>query len=67
MSDVTLYTTGCPKCKVLETKMKQKNINFKTVDDISVMESKGFEEAPMLEVDGEVMNFPTANKWVNSL
>ncbi len=62
---VVLYTTNCPKCKILETKMKQKNIKFETVTDLDVMNEKGFMEAPMLEVDGQTMNFVTANTWVN--
>lgn len=62
---ITLYTTNCPKCRVLETKLKQKNIEFDVVDDENVMIEKGFMEAPMLEVDGQTMNFVTANTWVN--
>ena len=63
---VKLYTTGCPKCKVLETKLKQKNIDFETITDISVMEQKGFMEAPNLEVDDIVYPFAEAVKWVNA-
>ena len=64
--DVVLYTTGCPKCRVLETKLKQKNIDFKIVDDQELMIQKGFMEAPILEVGGKIMNFGEAVKWVNS-
>ena len=63
--DVVLYTTGCPKCKVLETKLNQKGIEYEVVSDLDVMNEKGFMEAPMLEVDGQTMNFVTANTWVN--
>ena len=63
---VKLYTTGCPKCKVLETKLKHKNIDFETITDISVMEQKGFMEAPNLEVDDIVYPFEEAVKWVNA-
>ena len=62
---VTLYTTNCPKCRVLETKLKQKNIEFDVVDDENVMIEKGFMEAPMLEVDEEIMNFTSAISWIN--
>ena len=63
--DVVLYTTGCPKCKVLETKLNQKGIEFETITDLDIMNEKGFMEAPMLEVDGQTMNFVAANTWVN--
>lgn len=61
---ITLYTTNCPKCRVLETKLKQKNIEFDVVDDENVMIGKGFMEAPILEVDGKVMNFSNAMNWI---
>ena len=62
---ITLYTTNCPKCRVLETKLKQKNIEFDVVDDEKIMIEKGFMEAPMFEVDEEIMNFTSAISWIN--
>lgn len=64
--DVKLYSTHCPKCIVLEKKLNQKNISFEEINDIDVMTAKGFMQAPMLEVDGEVMDFKQANDWVNN-
>lgn len=60
---VTLYSTNCPKCRVLEAKLNEKNIEFVTEGE-DVMIEKGFLSAPMLEVDGEVMNFGDAMRWV---
>ena len=62
---VTLYTTHCPKCKVLEKKLNSKNINYNEVTDTNIMIAKGFTSTPMLEVDGTIMDFEEANKWVN--
>ena len=64
MEKVILYSTHCPRCIVIETKLKQKNINYEEINDIKVMESKGFDMAPQLEVDGVVMNFKDAVKWI---
>ena len=64
---VILYTTGCPKCNVLSTKLKSKGVNYDTVEDMDIMVEKGFMQAPMLEVDGEVKDFSEAIKWVNGL
>lgn len=64
MSKVILYTTHCPKCKVLETKLKQLNIDYQIIEDEKIMMDKGFMEAPKLEVDGEVMNYITAINWL---
>lgn len=60
-----LYSTNCPKCKVLETKLKSKNIEFEICNDIDLMLSKGIQQAPYLEVDNELMDFSNAIKWVN--
>ena len=63
-----LYTTHCPKCKVLETKLNQKKINYEEIEDIDLMQEKGFDNLPMLELDnGELLDFVTANKYINSL
>ena len=64
--DVKLYSTHCPKCILLEKKLNQKNISFEEINDIDVMAEKGFMQAPMLEVDGEVMDFKQANDWINN-
>lgn len=65
--EIILYSTHCPKCIVLEKKLKQKAVAFKEINDVSIMESKGFMSAPMLEVDGEIFDFTNANKWINGL
>lgn len=64
--NVVLYSTGCAKCKVLEAKLNMKKIEYNVVTDMSIMESKGFMSVPMLEVNGEVMNFKKANDWINA-
>ena len=35
--------------------------------EVKVMMAKGFMQAPMLEVNGEIMDFSKANEWINSL
>ena len=61
---VTLYTIGCPKCKVLETKLKQANISYEEVNDIDVMMGLGFTTAPMLKVDDNIYDFKQAVAWL---
>lgn len=62
--NVTLYSTNCPKCKILETKLNKKGISYSIVTDVNTMLEKGFTQAPVLEVDGEVKEFRAANTWV---
>lgn len=64
---VVLYTIGCPKCRVLASKLKAKNVVFEECRDIETMQKKGFENAPILEVDDVAMGFGEAVKWVNNL
>ena len=47
--------------------MKAKKVDFEECRDIEIMQEKGFENAPMLEVDGTVMSFGEAVKWINNL
>lgn len=65
--NVILYSTHCPRCVVLEEKLEDADINFELIEDQDIMQEKGFMSAPMLEVDGQVMDFAKANKWINSL
>lgn len=63
---IVLYSTHCPKCKVLEMKLKQKNLFYTEIDDVDTMLNKGIKTAPYLEVDDKLMDFNTAVKWVNN-
>lgn len=63
--DITLYSTHCPKCMVLEKKLQMAGIDYKLVEDADLMIEKGFASAPILEVDGEPMVFMDAINWVN--
>lgn len=62
---VILYTTHCPKCNVLHAKLEEKNIEFTENEDVRILIKEGYVSAPMLEVDGEFMDFGAAVKWVN--
>lgn len=64
---VTFYTTHCPKCNVLKTKLDEKNVFYKTVEDVDVMQEKGFTSAPILEIDNKILDFVNAIKWVNDM
>ena len=63
---VVLYTTHCPRCNVLEQKLKAKTIEYEEITDVDLIEEKGFKQVPVLVVDDEVMDFVTANSWINN-
>lgn len=62
--NVILYSTNCPKCQVLEKKLNANNINYTIINDTDLMIKKGFMSAPMIEVDGDVMDFKSAVEWL---
>lgn len=64
MLNVVLYSTGCPKCEILEEKLNAKNIPYDIERNEEVMKELGIEYTPMLSVNGELMNFAEAIKWV---
>ena len=63
---VVFYSTHCPKCSVLEKKLKQANIEYTEINDVGAMLDKGMTSAPNLEVDGKLMGFTEAVEWINS-
>jgi glutaredoxin len=63
--EITLYTTGCPKCKILEKKLDAKNIVYKKVTNIEKIIMTGFLSSPILKVDDKFMPFTDAIYWVN--
>ena len=65
MEEIILFSSGCPKCKILESKLNQKEIKYEHITDIGIMLEKGFLSMPMLQVGETIMNFTQANTWIN--
>ena len=64
--NVILFSTHCPRCNVLATKLQQKSINYEEINDVDVMVERGFSSVPMLEVDGVVYDFKKAVEWIGA-
>ena len=62
--NITLYSTGCPQCKVLKTKLDAAGIAYNTVTDQATMVAMGFKSAPILQVDNATYKFAEAIKWI---
>lgn len=62
--NIILYSNDCPRCKVLKTKLEQKNINFEENNNVELMTKKGFTTVPVLEVNGTIYNFKDAVEWI---
>lgn len=63
---ITIYTTAtCPKCKVLKTKLAQKGIEYNEFTDEAKIQEMGILSVPVMSVDGKLMDFSEAIKYVN--
>ena len=65
MDEIVLYSTGCPKCMVLEQKLKEKGIEFNINNNVDEMLEMGMNSVPGLKIGNEVLGFLDAVKWVN--
>ena len=61
-----LYSIGCPKCEVLEKKLKQNNIDFDIVSSKEEILSLGITEVPVLKVEDKYLSFSDAIKFINN-
>lgn len=61
---VTLYTTHCPKCRVLERQFDKMGVNYTLSEDTDKLVRAGYQMAPMVELeDGTFLNFKEAFAW----
>ena len=63
---IVLYSTGCPKCRILEAKLAKTGETYTIIQDVDEMEKLGITTVPVLEVDGKMMDFGEAVKWANA-
>lgn len=64
---IVMYSTGCPKCRVLEAKLKAIGVKYTVCNDVEEMERLGFSTVPVLSVDGKNYEFLEALKYINKL
>lgn len=65
--NVIMYTTHCPRCEVLKTKLLSKKIAFEEETSIIKMKKLGIDNVPVLSINGELKNFTEAIKWINGV
>ena len=63
--EIILYSTNCPKCKILEKKLTEKNNKFTKNNNVIDMTELGSDQVPVLSIDGKLLSFVEANKWIN--
>lgn len=61
---VILYSTHCPRCSMVEKKLKDNNIDYTEINDIDKMTELGFTSVPMLDMNGVIMDYTKAIKFL---
>jgi len=67
LKDIVLFSSGCPKCKVLKQKLDDKKIKYKVSEDFDELITQNLQTVPVLKVNGEYYQFSEAIKVVNEL
>ena len=66
--NIVMYSTGCPKCNVLEKKLNAANIEHEVCADeqkvFDVCTELQLNSLPILQVDDKYYTFSAAVKWV---
>lgn len=53
--NIILYSTDCVRCSLVKKMLDAHNVTYQEINDKQVMVEKGFESAPVLEVDDKVI------------
>lgn len=65
--NIILYSTNCPKCKILKSKLDEKKIEYEICTDTELMLNKGFKTVPMLEINSKIYNFTEALNYIKEI
>ena len=66
MSTITLYSTGCPNCLVVERQLAASGVQYEKCIDTNIMIALGLKNVPVLEVDGKMMPYREAIQWLKA-
>ena len=62
---VKIYTTGCPRCKILEKKLKDQGVVYEEITDVDKMISLGIDSVPVMVYNGVRYDFVEAIQLIN--
>ena len=64
MNNIIFYTTNCPKCKVLKTKMDKVKLSYEICEDVQRMLELNIQTTPALQINDSILDFGQAIKWL---
>lgn len=70
---ITLYTTGCPRCKMLAQALDAAKVEYDICNDVDTIMKLGVKFVPVLEVpdpsgglEDKLLDYGAAMTWVRS-
>lgn len=57
---ITLYSTGCPKCRILQKKLDAAHVPYAVISDVDEMLQMGIQSVPVLKVGDDLLPFEQA-------
>jgi len=72
MDNIRLYSTHCPKCRVIEKKLEQANIKYELIDAkdnpkvIEELSALGVRQMPVLIANDKILGFSEIIKWIGA-
>lgn len=66
MKIIFYHTQTCPQCKMVEMQLKNKHIEYESIEEIDDIIAKGIDHTPALEVDGEILFGKDIINWIKS-
>ena len=60
INEVILYTTHCPKCRVLKEKLDMCDIDYNECNDVEVMRQLNITHVPVLSIAGTLYEYKQA-------
>ena len=67
---IKFLTIDCPKCDILEDKLKEKGLEYEAIKDENYFDQKGLrgEAFPFLELeDGTILNYLSSVRYINNI
>lgn len=67
MSNIILFSNGCPRCKILKQRLDEKQIEYTINDNFDEIIELGLQTAPVLKYDNNYYQFGDAIKLLGEL
>lgn len=64
---IILFSTGCPRCKVLKQELERRSIHYTENNSVAEMLAIGIEKVPVISVDGKLYLYNDALEYISKL